>query len=425
MTIKKLKIYLDNAKCHNLLIIVFSHLIVVSLTFIVLILNSKKSILPNNINVLNFDAYFYYSIKDIGYLYEPNVGNNLAFFPMFPLIWKLFAVSPIGISMINLLIFLSSFWFLLKNEIIDRKVTLLLLSIPSLIFCCLPYSESLFFLFGVLILLGYSRKSKILLFFGFLGASMLRSVCMIFIPAIILCELFIDTSTPIRQRFLSMFAKLVATLTGFFIAVIYMGYYTGKWFYFIEIQKFWHRHWATPDFPLTTLSPQRVLGIDAIAFTIGCLSIYFILKHIYSAIYDNNRKNLLEPNVFFSTLYLAGMTILDTFFTYSTNHATNIWSINRHLMCTPFAIIFIIYLYKNFQPSKYEYIGILIIILIEIFATGIYQYSNLLPFYVLFFSIILFFKSKWSNYLFVAYYLSAVFIQLSFYNDFLFGRWVG
>jgi hypothetical protein len=61
-------------------------------------------------NFLNWDAEHYAFIKDHGY-----DGFRIAFFPLFPLIWKVIPVDAIWISIINAGIFLTSIYILIKQ----------------------------------------------------------------------------------------------------------------------------------------------------------------------------------------------------------------------------------------------------------------------------------------------------------------------
>jgi hypothetical protein len=392
------------------------------------ILKSNDYPIPSDSNMIHYDAFWYYTIKELGYIYEPNKGNNLAFFPLFPLFWRRLNADPLTISIINYLLFLVSTTFLLKNRGVDTKLMLLLISFPSVIFCALPYSEALFFVFCSVVLIGYTSQSNLTLFIGFFGASLVRSVCMLFIPAILICELLNPKSD--KESRLSTFYQILSSLLGFFMAAGYMGLETNKWFYFIEIQKYWNRHWIIPSFPLTTISPERVLGIDAITFILGLIAAYVCLQ-LLVAKFNTRQSSIAFPGkaVIFSALFMAGMSIMDLCFTYrSTEGATNIWSINRHVMSTPFSFIFLIWLCKDFMPSKKHTIIILIIIISGIYLTGVYQYPSFkgLTFYLGFFGALVVLKMKFKlRNLFWTYYLLAAFMQITFFSDYLFNHWLG
>ncbi|MFD2872770.1 hypothetical protein ACFS5N_09840 [Mucilaginibacter ximonensis] len=423
--------FLTSKKNRAFTTIIFHVAIVLTVYGFLHVFYQSKYVAPTPNNLIRCDAYWYYTIKEFGYLYTQDSASNLAFFPLFPLVWRLTGLDILLISVFNLIIFCFSLAFLLKEQKLHHNIILLLLSFPSFIFFAVPYSESLFFLFCTLIVTGYKKDSIWLLCIGLFGAALTRSVCVIFVPAIILCELLnYGSKKTLRLRFLQTVYKLWASLGGLFLAGVYMARNDGKWFYFIELQKYWRRHWIIPQFPLTTIAANRVLGLDGIAFTCGVLAIFFIVRWVLAHI--TKKKPLLlsavNQSVLFSALYIAGVTILDTSFSFNLGKSTSIWSINRHVMCTPFTLIFVIYLYQGFSPKLKEGVILILLTLFGFFFTGVYQHFNLnvLCFYSLFF--LVFYLLKYYPFLnnyFVLYYSLAVFMQASFYSDFLNSAWIG
>jgi hypothetical protein len=379
---------------------------------------------------LHYDAYWYFDITNQGYVYIANAGNNLAFFPAFPVIWSALRLTPLGISIFNCLLFFGSFVVLFRNRKLDYKLTLILLSIPSFIFFAVPYAESLFFACSVLIIVGYRNNNNYLLYLGLFAASTIRPVGLLFGPAVLICELLcMDRHTVRRETIKRIFCQLVACLSGFLLASAYMGYKSGKWFYFIDIQKYWYRHWLLPKFPLTTVRSADVLGLDAISFVIGVLGICYCFKLF---VYKFNRSEIAHSDfnreTVFSAVIISGTVIIDTFFTYNLVDSTNIWSINRHLLCTPFAITFLIYFYVDFKPQKIELVALAFLLLSGIFFTGVFGHLTIgsLGFYLLFFGGFFLYKySAFPSICFLFYYLIAVFLQAKFYADFLSGLWIG
>jgi cation transport ATPase len=137
--------------------------------------------------------------------------------------------------------------------------------------------------------------------------------------------------------------------------------------------------------------PQRVLGLDAITFMLGAIAIYFCAKWLVIILNKAQNKWQAHLNVdqavLFSVLFLGGMTIVDTCFTRYTRGTTSIWSLNRHAMCTPFAVTFIIYLCRDFWPKFQEGLFLIFILISSIFFTGVYQYATLPVLYFTFYSL--------------------------------------
>lgn len=375
--------------------------------------------LPDDYNLINWDAVFFKSIVTDGYEYIPYTGTNLAFFPLFPLLWKITGLSAIGISVLNIIVFSTSFILLFKDKTEELMILLLLLSIPSFIFFALPYSESLFFLFGTCILIGYQRGSGILKNIGFLGASIVKSASIIFIPAIILCEIFGKDRGQIQKR--DIYINGLFSLLGLMIGAIVQGVQTGKWFYFLEMQQYWGRHWIVPELPLVSS-----VAYDGVAFIIGLIAIYFCLKLFVTRLIDPKAPvQLNTKHVSFSALYLSATTFLDTFFTYN-NGGGSLWSLNRHLLCTPFAIIFIFWLIRNAILTKIDKMVIMTMIILGLVIPGVYRSWEMILYYTVFMAAILLIKifpeEKRPLYFM---YIFQVYVQLSFFEMFITGQWIG
>ena len=102
---------------------------------------------------LNWDAAHYFTIKNEGYQ-----GFLVAFFPLFPLVWKLTHLNVFGIVILNALLYFSSVYFLVSKMKLTSLELVLYLSVPSAVFYYLPYSESLFFLSSTLLILGVKNE---------------------------------------------------------------------------------------------------------------------------------------------------------------------------------------------------------------------------------------------------------------------------
>ena len=200
--------------------------------------------MPNNINLLKQDAIWYNQIVQEGYRYVPGGTSSLAFFPLFPLIWKYSMLTPIAISIANLLLFIYSFKLLMYKEKLHYSVVLLILPFPSFIFFALPYSESIFFLFCTFIVIGLKSKNSTLIYIGLFGSSLTRSVCVFFIPAILICDIFyIVKNGKDRSRLYKEIAlKIIFCLAGFLSVVLYQWWTTDTLFEFVKVQKYWGRN---------------------------------------------------------------------------------------------------------------------------------------------------------------------------------------
>lgn len=408
----------------DILIKLLFHVIILLISYLLLFQFNVVKAWPDNINLLNWDGEFNYSIMEDGYEYIPYSGSNMAFFPLFPLFWKLTSFSAIWISALNFAVFLCAIFWLFKTEKVSGQQLLFILSIPSFIFFALPYSESAFFLSAVLIVVGYRDENPTLKNLGFFLASLAKSVSIVLIPAIILCEFISHSYQQSRPKnHKPIYLSIGSSILGVFIVGLVQGIQTGKWFYFFEMQQFWGRRWIIPEIPLHT-----PVAYDAIAWIFGVFAIYFCFKHFLSIYFPKmtgNQNAVLTKPVFFSLMFMSATTILDTFFTYNMGGA-NLWSLNRHLFCTPFTVVFIIWLIRDFQPTKSDCIFIFSMLTFGLYLTDAYLSYKITFCYILFYSTLILLKLRPHFVpLLLAIYLINCVILISYYTDFLSGKWIG
>ncbi len=395
---------------------------------------SYFNILPNNDYLKNWDSYWYHTIAKGGYEYRESQMSNLAFFPLFPYIWKWLALTSIEMSILNGVIFGLSISVLLKDEQINGFVLLMMITSPTWIFFVLPYSEALFFLFGTILLIGLGNRNRFLEVVGLFGASLVKSSAIVLIPAILIVQWLLDKNEKDKSLWKAnvwTMLNLVTCIAAVLLVVLIQYLQTGKLFYYIEVQKYWGRGWIIPGIPFTTNSPERVLGIDAVAFTLGTIALYYSLTWIWLKAFNTGREFLdktghVSKPMYFSTFYVTGILLLDVFFTYNVDGSANIWSINRHLLCTPFFVLFFWGLFKKERYSTGEIIVIALLIIVGYFLTGVYQYLDLSLYYLGFFStaaLIKFFPSY--RFFAIAFLIFSCYLQLALYRDFLLYKWVG
>jgi hypothetical protein len=393
---------------------------------------------PFNTNLILCDTIWYDQIRSGGYSYVPFKQCNLAFFPLFPIVWRLSSLNALGISLINTVLFITGINFLLGKTKYPIGYLLTIISFPSYIFFILPYSESLFFIFGSLILVGYSKSSNWLICFGLLGCSLTRSVSTLFIPAIIFTELIqfklFSTPQPKLTALKNIILYSSICIIGVSLVTFLQVMQTGKWFYFLKVQKYWGRHFEFPILPFTTRWPTRVIGVDAIGLVVGILALFIFAKYVLSFIQNKVAESENPPSraLTFSLLYLLGIVFLDCFFTRAVAGQTSIWSMNRHIFCAPFFLFFLNWLSFQYTPSKADKYAIPVIIFIGIFINGLYIYKYNLTYYLVFFLSFMMVNAikttplKLSSFTFsIILYLFNITLWVVFHQAFLQSKWVG
>lgn len=103
-----------------------------------------------NEQLLQWDADIYRLMSQ--HLYDPEYvwPGYVAFFPLFPMVWRLTGLSPIGICLLNFVLFVAGRLVLIAatNKAADnyQQRFAVLLCMPFLVIFLIPYSEALFFL---------------------------------------------------------------------------------------------------------------------------------------------------------------------------------------------------------------------------------------------------------------------------------------
>jgi len=369
-------------------------------------------------NFLNWDAEHYDYIRSYGYQ-----DFRVAFFPLFPLLWRTLALDAFGISIINALIFLTGFYILMRSYKITRVDSILLyLTIPGFLFFYLPYSESLFFLCSVLILLGLKENKSLLVYSGLFLSILSRPAFTVFIPAFIITELMHPTSL---KSILRIGVYLFISAVGIFIVGAIQNADTGEWFQFFTVQKEWGNELQVPKLPLTSWAGSFIVKTDGFALLIGALAGGYLaalllkLKWIKAA--------LPGRDVLFSLAYLGGISLTVLLF-----RGGSLFSLNRFILATPFIVVALHYWLNQevFLTNKQLIITYVSIFLFWLLLGSYVHIQELLKYALLSFYALFIFSLK-SNFPLVRKYSLILLIalnfifQVTFYVRFLSGLWVG
>jgi hypothetical protein len=386
---------------------------------------------PNSVSLLNWDAMWYYRIKEVGYYYTEGQTGPLAFFPLFPYFWKVTFLEQFGISALNFIIFCSSFYAIARYLSLNLLQSLLFLSTPSSFFFWLPYSESLFFLASILILLGFDKNKKDYLIIGILIAGLTRSVNVTFIPALIFTYV---ASFGYKRSWLKPLTTQVLIIVAAILTVFYIQYNnTGQWFAFFKMQKLWNRSLQMPTLPLTTLSGVRIMWLDGMALYICVLALSDTIKAaIYAFIW--NKKAHWPPSMLFSMAYLSIVGLLSVFYSgiWPGQHGTSIMSINRYVFATPY---FVYYSYHKVKQLaiKRTWIEPILLLLGVFLCLGAYKTLNGHSNYgqtFLYFSLIALYLISYiylqtnKKVAIILYFINTS-VQIIIFNSFLSHYWIG
>jgi hypothetical protein len=374
--------------------------------------------LLNSQNFLNADAGHYSWIRINGY-----EGFRVAFFPLFPLIWKTLSVGIYGIVIFNAVLFLFSFYLLIRALKATPWETVLYLSIPGFIFFYFPFSESVFFAASTILLIGLMGRKVHFILIGLLLSTLARPAFAIFIPALVITEFFGEKI--IRQTFIRLMLYLAVILAGICIVGLVQYIYTGEWFRFFSVQEEWGNKLQVPKLPLTSWAGGLIVRLDGAALLFGVTAGIVLLLWIFK--FRIFKMMDIPKEVVFSLAYLAGISISVLLF-----RGGCLFSLNRFVFAVPFIIVAVNFLKK--QDIRLNYRNLLtgfLLIFIFFLLFGSYNHiQNLLNFMLLslYLSLILVIKSrndKVSRYAMILLTGINIFFQIFFYIRFLNGGWIG
>jgi len=370
-------------------------------------------------NLLHWDAIHYFNISKDGY----NEEYLTAFFPLFPLVWKMFSFSALAVSVFNAIVFSISIATITYHYKINFKEHLLLLSIPSLFFMFIPYTEALFFLFGTIVIIGLNKNSILLIALGLFFSSIVRPTAYVFIPAILIMEYI--TKISIRDFLKRSLIFSFIIFLGLFTTVLIQYLSTNKWFVFFEAQKGWGNILMIPKLPLTSWAGGAITMLDGTALLVGVVSFYMICK-IFISYYQEKQATKVSKTFLFSLLYLVGVALIVLLF-----RGGSLFSLNRFIYASPY---FILCFYYWIHIGRFKihntyvlFIGISLYWLL--FASYVHIQTlgkfELLTLYLLLPFLLIVENNKWKSNSYYYFISLNILLQVYFMYRFLEGNWVG
>lgn len=313
---------------------------------------SKPFLKIENENFLRWDAPIYKCISERMYVKEEACYGKVraAFFPLFPIIWRVTRCTPIGISLMNYILFIISLAlivnYFIKGKLLKKILTyIVLITLPSTIIYYIPYTESLFLITLVIAVLGIMREKYWMVFIGFFLMSMVRPATIFVLIAILLTETIIYFKNRNFRLFLNkVFVHTLPFLLGYLSSIFIQYWYSGSWTSLIEA----HKYWDGKIQSITRISDWSMEGFGMNSFAIFFVAIPAVLFSIFLVIKINNSKwefiekikAYKEEYLFLiSILYLAGIFV----FTLITSGGS-LHSFFRFTLCTPLFYIAVVFL---------------------------------------------------------------------------------
>ena len=307
----------------------------------------KPYIKLTNTNYIQWDAAHYFLIKKHGYGVKEAGGDYIfAFFPLFPTIWRITHLPPIGILFLNYLFLSISMLILLKlfSERKDYlKNVIISFSFPSIIIFFIPYTEATYLLMVSIGIYGFVKDKYWIFFFGLLFASLTRPSYTFLIFSILGVELFFLLYHKKILLFLRNFSLRILPLFAgtALVSAIQFSQGSGEVFKFIQVQKYWKNILSIPH-------NLRDWSHEGFAINIGVLFLVFaplliiLVRLFYRQVAKKKAtgildyKNPVDYLTLLSALYLIGNTLFIIFFRGGSLHC-----LFRFTLCSPFLFILI------------------------------------------------------------------------------------
>ena len=297
--------------------------------------------------VLVWDANYYHEIKEHGYRRIAAKENNciFAFFPFFPMVWKITGFSPVGMVFFNFLLFAIGFFLLFKLfQTHSQKYTIsfLLLSLPFMVIFFIPYTEALYYLLFICAAWGFVKKKYWLYFISMTLAAMTRNALTLIVTAIICTEIiFLLQERKIAKSLKRLLWMTLPLLLGTIIVVIIQFLQgSNSIFNFLSAQSYWgHRFslsnfskifdWSHEGFGMN-IPTFMMVTIPALVYVIilflKCCGIWKIKSSSF-AVNVENKENYLWVLCLFACLASSFMVI---FF-----QGSNLHGLSRYVLASP------------------------------------------------------------------------------------------
>ena len=287
---------------------------------------------------LRFDAVHYLRIAMHGYS-----GSSQAFFPMFPALWRIIGVEVHNAMLLNGLLFCISTLVLASTLRSDWMTVLLWISLPSMFFCYLPYSEATFMLGAVAMIIGVRRESFWLTLLGLFWCTLSRPAFTVLLPA--LWFMLLVSERAWKRRLWEGVGYSIASIVGLFAVAYYQFHQTGMWGGFYSAQSGYGNTPHLPVLPLTSWGGGAIVRLDAVALMTGVICSLFVVRQVVRK--WRAEYHPLRPEIALSLGYAGSISLMILVL-----HGGELYSLNRFLFASPFMLVLIDHLIRTSHGFK-------------------------------------------------------------------------
>jgi len=315
-------------------------------------------------NAYNWDAAYYLTIRNKLYAdVDPHYIARYAFYPFFPIIWKLSGIRSSHVILVNYLFFglgiilLSQLFMKRKSQ--DIFFFILALLIPSAIVFYLPYAESLFVLTFALALWGLFRKNYWVYFIGMLCFSMTRPAVVVLILSFIGTDIiYLSRHRNFRHFVKQSILNIAPVILGWLVVTAIQYYYSGSLTAYFDTWELWPKEsgflnrisdWSTEGFGMNFFA-LFFLALPALIYCI-VLALKYLLKKAKRekvSLFGGDEAYIKGYMFNVSMMY---MVALIGYFVFTSGNVLN--GFFRYTMAVPFFYIILFQL-----PDKLEMVAV-------------------------------------------------------------------
>lgn len=379
---------------------------------------------PADVDMLSWDAAIYDLIRQYGYDSDHVWTGFFAFFPLFPLVWRLTGLGAAGVSVFNWCLF-SLGLLLMALLFADRRprwALLLPLCAPYAVIFMIPYSEALFFISIALGMYGLVKERYWIYFVGFLLGSMTRAAGNIMIVAWLVVDVvdFISSRGGWKQFALDVARHLAPIVLGVFVVMVVQRLYGAEhWFEYAASQRYWGKSLSLPDWPLTDWTEMGRSVTWPLMLILTVPSLVWLVLSLWRGI----GKGPMAQLRMLSVLFFVGNVLL----AFITQHGC-LYSQARLLTCTPF-FVFLLYDMATAERNRAWQWGMAVAMIVAaVLCIDLFSYPRTRGCWLVFASALLvFFGRKMKTWVAVTLLSIAILFNVYWttylYNDFLIGSW--
>jgi hypothetical protein len=275
--------------------------------------------------LLRFDAIHYRGIMQEGYANESS-----AFFPLFPMTWKYSGLGPIGISVFNGCLFIVCTLLLIKEFGTSWLSALLFVSLPSVFFLFVPYSESVFFVGAAGLLIAVRRDMTWLSAVSLIVCTLARPAFTALLPALLITVMLGPVNSMRKARKVLIYVS--ASALAMLVVIMVQYQQTGDYFGFYKAQESFGNTFGLPDLPLSSWGGGSVVRLDAVALLSGVIAAVLLVRITIKRILGSSIS--YDPELILSLGYVAGISAIALLL-----RNGELFSLNRFVFATPFALV--------------------------------------------------------------------------------------